>query len=63
MSIEVLLGGDDERNDWAYNMIKAVGNYKQIYDRTLGDGSPYKLPRGPNALINDGGVMYPLVLD
>ncbi len=50
-------------NDWAYNVIKNVGNYKQIYDRTLGEGSAYKLPRGPNALITDGGVMYPLVLD
>ena len=50
-------------NDWAYNVIKNVGNYKQIYDRTLGAGSPYKVPRGPNALITEGGVMYPLVLD
>ncbi|MBT6274380.1 MAG: amino acid ABC transporter substrate-binding protein [Chromatiales bacterium] len=50
-------------NDWAYNLIKHVGNYKEIYDRTLGMGSAYKLPRGPNALITNGGVMYPLVLD
>ena len=50
-------------NDWAYNVIKNIGNYKEIYDRTLGAGSAYKLPRGPNALITDGGVMYPLVLD
>ncbi|MGI9332473.1 MAG: amino acid ABC transporter substrate-binding protein [Gammaproteobacteria bacterium] len=50
-------------NDWAYNVIKNVGNYQQIFDRTLGAGSPYKLARGPNALITDGGVMYPLVLD
>ena len=50
-------------NDWAYQVIKQVGNYKEIYDRTLGDKSAYKLPRGPNALITNGGVMYPLVLD
>ena len=50
-------------NDWAYQVIKQVGNYKEIYDRTLGSGSAYKLPRGPNALITDGGVMFPLVLD
>jgi general L-amino acid transport system substrate-binding protein len=50
-------------NDWAYQVIKQVGNYKEVYDRTLGDKSAYKLPRGPNALITDGGVMYPLILD
>ncbi len=50
-------------NDWAYNVIKHVGNYKEIYDRTLGVDSAYKLERGANALITDGGVMYPLVLD
>ncbi len=50
-------------NAWAYNVIKHVGNYQEIFDRTLGDGAPYKLQRGPNALITNGGVMYPLVLD
>jgi len=48
---------------WAYDVIKQVGNYKQIFDRTLGDGSPYKMKRGVNALIRDGGVLYPLVID
>jgi general L-amino acid transport system substrate-binding protein len=69
-TIERLLGvspGIGDRlglsNDWAYNVIKKVGNYAEIFDRTLGKDSPYKLDRGPNALINDGGVMYPLVLD
>ncbi|WP_179130919.1 amino acid ABC transporter substrate-binding protein [Candidatus Entotheonella palauensis] len=69
-TIERLLGktpGIGDRlglsNDWAYKVIKHVGNYKEIYDRTLGAGSPYKLARGPNALITDGGVMYPLILD
>ncbi len=46
---------------WAYDVIKAVGNYKQIFDRTLGD--PYKMKRGVNGLIRDGGVMYPLIID
>ena len=54
------LGLDDA---WAYNVIKHVGNYEEIFLRTLGDGSAYKLGRGPNALITDGGVMFPLVLD
>ena len=30
---------------------------------TLGDGSPYKLKRGVNGLIKDGGVMFPLIID
>jgi len=54
------LGLDD---DWAYNVIKKVGNYKEIYDRTLGDKSPYKYPRGINALWNQGGVLYPMIFD
>lgn len=48
---------------WGYDVIKHVGNYKQIFDRTLGDGSPYKMKRGVNSLIRDGGVLYPLVID
>ncbi|WP_319530148.1 transporter substrate-binding domain-containing protein [uncultured Cohaesibacter sp.] len=69
-TIERLLGvtpGVGERlelsDDWVYNMIKAVGNYGEIYDRTVGDGSRYKLPRGLNKLWTDGGLLYPLVLD
>lgn len=69
-AVERLLGvspGVGERlglsDDWAYNVIKAVGNYGEIYERTLGEGSPYKLPRGLNRLWRDGGLLYPLVLD
>ena len=54
------LGLDDS---WAYNVIKAMGNYAQIYDRNLGKASPYKLDRGINALYNKGDVLYPLILD
>ena len=50
-------------NDWAYTMIKQVGNYAEIYDRDLGKGSPYKLPRSLNNLWNKGGVLYPVTLD
>ena len=50
-------------NDWAYNVIKAVGNYEEIYERTIGKGSPYKLPRGLNNLWSKGGLHYTLVLD
>jgi general L-amino acid transport system substrate-binding protein len=45
-------------NDWSYNIIKLVGNYGEIYDRNLGPGTPYNLPRGFNALYTDGGLLY-----
>ena len=45
-------------NDWAYNIIKQVGNYGEAYDRSFGAGSPLKLPRGLNALWKDGGLQY-----
>ena len=47
-------------HDWAARMIAAVGNYGEIYDRTAGEGSPLRLPRGLNALWTRGGLMHPL---
>ncbi|MBN8755642.1 MULTISPECIES: amino acid ABC transporter substrate-binding protein [unclassified Variovorax] len=49
------LGLDDK---WAYNIIKQVGNYGEIFDRSLGASSPMKLERGLNALYTRGGLMY-----
>jgi general L-amino acid transport system substrate-binding protein len=46
--------------DWAAQVIAAVGNYGEIYARTVGSGSALKLPRGLNALWLDGGLMHPL---
>lgn len=45
-------------NDWAYNAIKQVGNYGEIFDRNVGDGSPLKIKRGLNALWTKGGLQY-----
>ncbi|MGQ0585281.1 MAG: amino acid ABC transporter substrate-binding protein [Reyranella sp.] len=45
--------------DWAYNIVKQVGNYSEIYERNLGMGSSLKLGRRINALWNQGGQMYP----
>jgi general L-amino acid transport system substrate-binding protein len=45
-------------NDWAYRIIKAVGNYGEIFERNVGQGSPIKIPRGLNALWNKGGLQY-----
>lgn len=45
-------------NDWAYQVIKQVGNYEEVFKRTVGEGSPLKLERGINALWTKGGLMY-----
>jgi general L-amino acid transport system substrate-binding protein len=44
--------------DWVVDVISAVGNYGEIYDRNLGPGTPFELERGPNALWTEGGLMY-----
>jgi general L-amino acid transport system substrate-binding protein len=45
-------------NDWAYRIIKAVGNYGEIFERNVGMSSPIKIRRGLNALWNKGGLQY-----
>jgi general L-amino acid transport system substrate-binding protein len=52
--------GLDER--WAYNVIKAVGNYGEIFERHLGRETPLRLERGINALWTQGGLMYAIPL-
>jgi general L-amino acid transport system substrate-binding protein len=44
--------------DWVVDVISAVGNYGEIYDRNLGPGTPFALERGPNSLWTDGGLLY-----
>ena len=43
---------------WAYNIIKQVGNYAEIFERSVGKNTSLKLERGLNALWKDGGLMY-----
>jgi hypothetical protein len=50
------LMGLDRR--WALNAIRAVGNYGEVFERNLGEGSPIKLQRGLNDLWTRGGLMY-----
>jgi len=38
--------------------ITKVGNYGEIFERNLGQGTPLKLKRGVNALPRDGGLLY-----
>jgi len=44
--------------DWAYHILKLVGNYGESFDRNVGAGSPLGIARGQNALWNDGGLQY-----
>ena len=45
-------------NDWAYRIIKHVGNYGESFERNVGSGSPLKIARGLNALWTKGGLQY-----
>jgi general L-amino acid transport system substrate-binding protein len=45
-------------NDWAFRIIKHVGNYGEAFERNVGQGSQLKIGRGINALWNKGGLQY-----
>ncbi len=44
--------------DWAARAIKAVGNYGEMFERNLGQGSKLQIARGLNGLWDAGGVLY-----
>jgi general L-amino acid transport system substrate-binding protein len=44
--------------DWAYRIVKHVGNYGEVFDRNIGEGSRLKIKRGQNALWTKGGLQY-----
>ena len=48
--------GLDEK--WAYNIVKQVGNYGEVFDRNVGPNTTLGLERGLNALWTHGGLMY-----
>ena len=48
--------GLDEK--WAYNIVKMVGNYGEVFERNVGVNTPLKIERGLNALWTNGGLMY-----
>jgi general L-amino acid transport system substrate-binding protein len=48
--------GLDEK--WAYNIVKQVGNYGEVFERNVGKNTPLGLERGLNALWTNGGLMY-----
>jgi general L-amino acid transport system substrate-binding protein len=43
---------------WAYQVIKQVGNYAEVFERNIGHQSTIKMDRGLNALWNRGGLHY-----
>jgi general L-amino acid transport system substrate-binding protein len=65
LAVRQLLGLEGETGpglglarNWAYEAIRQVGNYGEIYDRSFGANSPMRLERAANALWTQGGLMY-----
>ncbi len=64
-NVQRLLGGSGDIGKnlgldakWAYNIIKQVGNYGEVFERNIGKDSPLGISRGQNALWKDGGLQY-----
>ena len=64
-AVQRLLGASGELgsrlgldNKWMQQVIKATGNYGEIFERNVGQASPLKLERGLNASWTKGGLMY-----
>ncbi|WP_428624183.1 amino acid ABC transporter substrate-binding protein, partial [Sedimenticola sp.] len=59
MGLEGLKGeGLKLADDWAYKIVKQVGNYGEMFERNVGKGSPLGIARGLNALWSKGGIQY-----
>ena len=63
--VQRLLGTRDDMGkmvglskDWAYQVIKQVGNFGEVWDRHIGPDTRLGLARGANALFTKGGLMY-----
>ena len=64
-SVKRLMGTDGDfgkpfglSRDWAVRIVKAVGNYAEVFDRNVGAGSKLGIPRGLNELWSNGGIQY-----
>ncbi len=60
-----LLGAEGEfgnaiglEKDWTVNIIQAVGNYGEMFERNVGEDTPLAIKRGLNALWKEGGILY-----
>ncbi|MCG6858568.1 MAG: amino acid ABC transporter substrate-binding protein [Salaquimonas sp.] len=63
--IKRLLGKEGEfgaaigvSNDWAYQIVKQVGNYGESFERNIGVNTPLEIKRGLNQLWSKGGILY-----
>jgi len=63
--VKRLLGADGNfgeqlglTKDWVHRIVKLVGNYGEVFERNVGQGSPLKITRGINALWTKGGLQY-----
>jgi general L-amino acid transport system substrate-binding protein len=45
-------------NEWAYRIIKQLGNYGEMFERNVGTSSRLKIERGLNRLWSNGGLQY-----
>ncbi len=64
-NVRRLLGSEGEigtnmglTKDWAYRIVKQVGNYGEMFERNVGAATPLGIERGQNALWNRGGLQY-----
>ncbi|MEW5719124.1 MAG: transporter substrate-binding domain-containing protein, partial [Chloroflexota bacterium] len=55
---EALAKGLGLSADWVVKVVKAVGNYGEIYDRHLGPSTPMNIARGLNKPWTQGGLLY-----
>jgi general L-amino acid transport system substrate-binding protein len=44
--------------DFVVNVVKAVGNYGEMFERNLGPATPLRLERGANRSWSRGGLLY-----
>ena len=45
-------------NDWAFNIVKQVGNFGEVFEKYIGASTPIGLERGLNAQYLNGGLIY-----
>jgi general L-amino acid transport system substrate-binding protein len=45
-------------DNWAYDIVRQVGNYGELFDRNVGPSTPLAIARGINALWKNGGLQY-----
>ena len=59
MEADAKLGTDlGLTEDWVVRIVKAVGNYGEVFERNIGSGSPLNIARGLNGLWTNHGLQY-----